>query len=369
MADTSSSCPSCGGPLQPVAASEGGVLRCERCNFAIGAPHGQRRAAGQPAPGGRVSLRATNVAGADPQHDRAGRPVAVLSARPAARGGRWRRTSLAAFAGAVAGAVLWILALSPGWWSDFVDRSGMRSLLILFPFCGTVTGFLLASGLLWRARWLLNPWSVLGALAGAVAFGFGGGVIGFLLGLMVGILLRARNLQALCSSWALTLAVVAALPPLVASALLCFGFMVASLLPIPRSGGYQPPMESILDPATGRVVAYQPHANPLVRLGWCAALCGAVTAIGALVCACLAAVKYQERSGTARFRRRRAIGLALLGLLLNGAPLPWLFKEGWPSPVIMEQQGASDRPSATPRTRPQDRALQLESLPTPPPRP
>ena len=305
------------------------------------------------------------MAGADRQDDRAGQPVAGLSARPAARGGRWRRTFLAAFAGAVAGAVLWTLALSGGSWSDFVNSSGMRSLLILFPICGTVVGFLFASGLLWRARWLLNLWSVLGALAGAVAFGFGGGVIGFLLGLMVGILLRARRPQARFSSWALTLAVVAALPPLVAGALHCFGFMVATFLPVPRSGGYQPPMERIVDPGTGQV-AYQPHGNPLARGAWCAALCGVATAIGALVCVWLAAVKYQEQSGAALIRRRRAVGVALLALLLNGAPMPWLFKEGWPS-LVMNQGGANDRPSAIPRTRPEGRAPQQEA-PAPQPR-
>jgi hypothetical protein len=287
--------------------------------------------------------------------------------------------------------VLWILALEPGWWSEFVDSLGMRYLVILFPICGALLGFLLGSGLLWYARRLLTPWSVLGALAGALvfgccqfligflpdwpvldtlrgpAFGFFLCVIGMLLGLVVGAFRRARKLQALYSTRALTLAVVAATPPVVAIASLSCAFLLAGLLPVPRGGGYQPPMKQIVDPTTGRV-AYKPAGNPAARVAWCVALCAAGTAAGALFCAYRAALKHQERSDLARSRRRRAIGLALLALLLNGAPLPWLFREGWPAAIVPEQPrlpSATERRRVEAATRPATPTTPAESGPRP----
>jgi hypothetical protein len=173
-------------------------------------------------------------------------------------------------------------------------------------------------------------------------FGLAGCLIGFLLGRMAGVLRRARKLQALHSTLALILAVVAAVPPVVAGAFVCCGFLVGALLPIPRGGGYQPPSEYVIDPVTGQGW-YKPHGDSLARIAWYVALCGAGIAGLALVGAYRAAVKYQEQSGPARPRRRLAVCLALLALALNGAALPWLFTQGWPSP-IMQQGGATAPP-------------------------
>jgi hypothetical protein len=368
MSDAMSHCTSCGGSLPSAPRPEGAVLRCPHCGAVMRIPEGRQPIARQAALPESAEL-AQGIP-AERRHDWAG-PPSSPPGRPTARGGRWRKTALATFAGVVVGALLWILALSPGWWSDFVDRWGMRYLLTLFPICGALLGFLLGSGLGWRATGLSTPWSVLGGLAGAVvfsccqfligflpdwpvldtlrgpAFAFFLCVTGFLVGLLVGAVRRARKLQALYSTRALTLAIVAVAPPVVAIASLGCAFLLAGLLPVPRGGGYQPPMEQIVDPATGRVT-YKPHGNPSARVAWCVALCGAGTALWALFCAYRAAVKHQEQSGLAQSRRRRAVGLALLALLLNGAPLPWLFRAGWPSPIVPDQK---DLPSATERRR------------------
>jgi tetratricopeptide (TPR) repeat protein len=216
-----------------------------------------------------------------------------------------------AFAAAMAGVVL------------------MRYGILGFSFFGVVVGFLLgfASPLIWH-RWLLrtaarqsdNPATAQASPPGEPA------------PMVMADPDYNRMGPAQYSTQALTSAVVALVPAaIIVLGVSCFGLLAFAGLPVPRSG-YQPPAESIMDPVTGGLVAYQPQGNSLFRLVWYAALCGASTAVWALVCTCRAAVKPQERFGIARSRRRLAVWLALPALAIYGAPLPWLFKEGWPSP-------------------------------------
>lgn len=289
-------------------------------------------------------------------------------------------TALATIVGAVAGAVLWALALSEGRWAELVDCWGLRNFLLIFPITGAAAGFLLASGLLWRGRKLLTPWSLSGALLGAVVLGNNasldrlvrgttylesrrfnptlaiiGCLLGFLLGLVVVALRRARMLRAVSSTRALILALIGAAPPALAVALACCLLLLATVLPVGGSGRYGPS-------ATGQV-SYQPRREPAAIFGWWAALSGTGVSVWALFCARRAAARGQEDSDLARSRRRRAVVIAILALLLNGGALPWLFREGWPSPIVPVE------PAATSRTAPKGQSEPEEKKPAAPPGP
>jgi hypothetical protein len=168
-----------------------------------------------------------------------------------------------------------------------------------------------------------------------------GAVLGLLLGLAIPLLQRAlsgpgnaRVEPAPYRTRALTLAVIAAAPPAIGVAIASAGWLVCARVP-----------------NTGSV----PWAREIIG-SWAFVVClagpfGAGVAVWALLSAWWFSVKHSQRSDPAPFRRRLALRLALVALVLNGFA-PWLFKEERLLPAGNRYyEIRSDKPSAVPTSR------------------
>jgi hypothetical protein len=171
-----------------------------------------------------------------------------------------------------------------------------------------------------------------------------GGLLGFLLGLAIPLLQRARSgpgnaraEPATLRTKALTLARVAAAPPAVGLVLVSAGWLVCARIPN---------TDSALN--AHEIIGY-----------WAFVVClatpfGASMALWALLTAWWASRKHPAQSDTAPLRRRLAVRLALVALVLNVAA-PWLLREGLLLPARNRYYDSrSDLPSAVPISRPPD---------------
>jgi hypothetical protein len=194
MAETSSRCLSCGGPLPSAPSPERVPLRCPRCGVAIRVPEGQQPTAGR--------------------HDRASPSPSGALLRSGAGAPAWWKTALAAViasvlgvpVGAVAGVLLWIVAeeLNRAGLLDVrppgADSTGMPVGIFVFGFYGAVVGFLLGLAIpwFWHAWKFRNAGPVLGlagAVLGIIVFGYYGAVVGLLLGIAIPPIWKAGKLR------------------------------------------------------------------------------------------------------------------------------------------------------------------------------
>jgi hypothetical protein len=228
----------------------------------------------------------------------------------------WRMVA-GAFAGAVAGAAFWIflgvwgfLAWALGLWEDV---GIMEFRVIDLACCGSVAGFF--AGLVVPRR----VWANLSRLLGMTVY----------------------------TTWALILAGFALALPIAGLVILSAGWFFRGAGSIAVSASER-----------GQMIAFWSYA----------ATSGAGLALGALAFVYWAAVRHQEQSGRAPSRRSLAVRLALVALVLNGAPLPWLCRAGrvWqqrgspvgggtvaaPSSPLLPTPGASPiGPRATPQAK------------------
>jgi hypothetical protein len=167
-----------------------------------------------------------------------------------------------------------------------------------------------------------------------------GGVLGLLLGLAIPLLQRALSgpgsahaEPAPSRTRPLILAAVAAAPPAVGVAVVLAGWWLCRRVPVTGSA---PWAEEIIG-SWAFVVCL---AGPL----------GASIAVWALLSSWWDRVKHPEQYDAAPSRRRLAVWLALVALVLNVAG-PWLFREGRLLPARDRYYEKSDKPSAVPISR------------------